>query len=309
MIRKVKTFAKLLTGRKMFHSFEETQTETHMMSMNGPYPCIPDLSEMVNSYKEGYEEMSSRIKEAEGALRKLKEERKSFQRDFQKTAGEMMQLYGVRRFEGDRYVTELKTDYKPEINSEAFDMELIEILEWLKEQLPEYIDVTFKPKLQVLKAIDRNELPGWCSMKPVTSISVRKIGSDKDYRWAEPIISIRKIGSGNESGMAEPMSGNTGLGPCTISELASRINASGIVRVYVDAVSVNRWLIHEGLIENDPVMGRSCKIPTALGQSLGITVREGKRKDGKSYKIPIYSPAAQQFIIDNLDGFIQFLGR
>ena len=255
--------------------------------MNGPYPCIPDLSEMVNSYKEGYEEMSSRIKEAEGALRKLKEERKSFQRDFQKTAGEMMQLYGVRRFEGDRYVTELKTDYKPEINSDAFDMELIEILEWLKEQLPEYIDVTFKPKIQVLKAIDRNELPGWCSMKPITSISIRKI----------------------RSGMAEPGPGNTGLGPCTVSELASRINASGILRGYADAVSINRWLIHEGLIENDPVMGRSCKIPTSLGQSLGITVREGKRKDGKSYKIPIYSPAAQQFIIDNLDGFIQFLGR
>ena len=299
MIRKVKTFAKLLTGRKMFHSFEETQTETHMMSMNGPYPCIPDMSEMVNSYKDGYEEMSSRIKEAEGALRKLKEERKSFQRDFQKTAGEMMQLYGVRRFEGDRYVTELKTDYKPEINSEAFDMELIEILEWLKEQLPEYIDVIFKPKIQVLKAIDRKELPGWCSMKPVTSISVRKI----------PIISIRKIRSGNESGMDETISGKAGPGTCTISELASRLNASGILRVYADAASVNRWLVHEGLIENDPVMGRSCKVPTAMGQSLGITVREGIRKDGKSYKIPIYSPAAQQFIIDNLDGLIQFLSR
>lgn len=309
MIRKVKTFAKLLTDRKMFHSFEETQTETHMMSMNGPYPCIPDMSEMVNSYKESYEEMSSRIKEAEGALRKLKEERKSFQRDFQKTAREMMQLYGVRRFEGDRYVTELKTDYKPEICTESFENEYVEIVEWLKDQLPEYVDIILKPKLSVLKTLDRKELPGWCSMKPVTSISVRKIGSDKDNRWAEPIISIRKIRSGNESGVDETVSGNAGPGPCTISELASRINASGIVRVYIDAVSVNRWLIHEGLIENDPIMGRSCKIPTALGQSLGITVREGKRKDGKSYKIPIYSPAAQQFIIDNLDGFIQFLGR
>lgn len=275
----------------MFHSFEETQTETHMMSMNGPYPCIPDMSEMVNSYKDGYEEISSRIKEAEGALRKLKEERKSFQRDFQKTAREMMQLYGVRRFEGDRYVTELKTDYKPEICTESFENEFVEIVEWLKDQLPEYVDIILKPKLSVLKTLDRKELPGWCSMK--SSIS----------------ISIRKIRSGNESGMAEPISDNTGFGPCTISELASRINASGIVRVYVDAVSVNRWLIHEGLIENDPVMGRNCKIPTVLGQSLGITVREGKRKDGKSYKIPIYSPAAQQFIIDNLDGFIQFLGR
>lgn len=291
MIRKVKTFAKLLTDRKMFHSFEETQIETHMMSMNGPYPCIPDMSEMVNSYKDGYEEMSSRIKEAEGALRKLKEERKSFQRDFQKTAREMMQLYGVRRFEGDRYVTELKTDYKPEICTESFENEFVEIVEWLKDQLPEYVDIILKPKLSVLKTLDRKELPGWCSMK--SSIS----------------ISIRKIRSCHESGMDETVSGNAGPGPCTISELASRINASGIVRVYADAVSVNRWLIHEGLIENDPVMGRSCKIPTVLGQSLGITVREGKRKDGKSYKIPIYSPAAQQFIIDNMDGFIQFLGR
>lgn len=277
--------------------------------MNGPYPCIPDMSEMVNSYKEDYEKISARIKEAEVALKKLKEERKAFQMDFQKTAEQMMNLYGVRKFEGNRYITELKTEYKPAINTELFNMELIEILEWLREQLPEYIDVTFKPKLQVLKTIDRKELPGWCSMKPVTSISVRKIGSDKDYRWAEPIISIRKIRSGNESGMDEPISDNTGFGPCTISELASRINVSGIVRVYVDAVSVNRWLIHEGLIENDPLMGRSCKVPTALGQSLGIAVREGKRKDGKSYKIPIYSPAAQQFIIDNLDGFIQFLSR
>lgn len=262
-----------------------------MMSMNGPYPCIPDMSEMVNSYKDGYEEISSRIKEAEGALRKLKEERKSFQREFQKTAGEMMKLYGVRRFEGDRYVTELKTDYKPEICTESFENEFVEIVEWLKDQLPEYVDIILKPKLSVLKTLDRKELPGWCSMKSSTSISIRKIRSCLD------------------SGMDETVSGNAGPGPCTISELASRINASGIMRVYADAVSVNRWLIHEGLIENDPVMGRSCKIPTALGQSLGITVREGTRKDGKSYKIPIYSPAAQQFIIDNLDGFIQFLGR
>ena len=258
-----------------------------MMLMNGPYPCIPDLSEMVNSYKEGYEDISSRIKEAEVALKKLKEERKSIQRDFQKAAEEMMRLYGVRKFEGDRYVTELKTEHKPEICTELFENEFVEIVEWLKDQLPEYVDIILKPKLTVLKSLGRKELPGWCSMKPITSISIRKI----------------------RSGMAETGPGNTGLGPCTVSELASRINASGILRVYADAVSVNRWLIHEGLIENDPVMGRSCKIPTALGQSIGITVREGKRKDGKSYKIPIYSPAAQQFIIDNLDGFIQFLGR
>ena len=145
-----------------------------MMSMNGPYPCIPDLLEMVNSYKEEYEEMSSRIKEAEGALKKLKAERRSFQRDFQKTAGEIMQMYGVRKFEGDRYVTELKTDYKPEICSESFECEFVEIVDWLKDQLPEYVDITLKPKLSVLRTMDRNDLPEWCSMKSSTSISIRK---------------------------------------------------------------------------------------------------------------------------------------
>lgn len=262
-----------------------------MMSMNGPYPCIPDLSEMVNSYKEGYEEMSSRIKEVEGTLKKLKEERKSFQRDFQKTAGEMMQMYGVRRLEGDRYVTELKTDYKPEICTEAFKNEFVEIEEWLKDQLPGYVDIILKPKLSVLKTMDRNDLPEWCSLQSSTSISIRKINRDTEHR------------------RMDASSGNTGIAPCTISELASRINASGILTKYADAVSINRWLIHEGLIENDSVMGRNCKIPTALGLSLGITIREGRRKDGRAYKIPIYSPAAQQFIIDNLDGFVEFVKR
>ena len=262
-----------------------------MMSMNGPYPCIPDLSEMVNSYKDGYEEISSRIKEAEGALKKLKAERRSFQRDFQKTAGEIMQMYGVRKFEGDRYVTELKTDYKPEICSESFECEFVEIVDWLKDQLPEYVDITLKPKLSVLRTMDRNDLPEWCSMKSSTSISIRKISRDTKYR------------------RVDASSGSTDIAPCTISELTSRINASGILGMHADAISINRWLVHEGLIENDPVMGRNCKIPTALGQSLGITVREGRRKDGRAYKIPIYSPAAQQFIIDNLDGFIEFQNR
>lgn len=262
-----------------------------MTSMNGPYPCVPDLSEMVNSYKEEYEEMSSRIREAEGALKKLKAERRSFRRDFQKTAGEIMQMYGVRKFEGDRYVTELKTDYKPEICSESFECEFVEIVDWLKGQLPEYVDVTLKPKLSVLRTMDTNDLPEWCSMKSSTSISIRKISSYKEHR------------------RVDASSGSTDIAPCTISELSSRINASGILGVHADAISINRWLVHEGLIENDPVMGRNCKIPTALGQSLGITVREGRRKDGRAYKIPIYSPAAQQFIIDNLDGFIEFQNR
>ena len=38
-------------------------------------------------------------------------------------------------------------------------------------------------------------------------------------------------------------------------------------------------------------------------------LREGQRKDGKTYRIPIYSSTALLFIIDNLDGFAEFLNR
>ena len=238
-----------------------------MMSMNGPYPCIPDISEMVNSYKEDYDKISARIKEAETALKKLKEERKSFQQDFHKTTEEVMRLYGVRKFEGDRYVTELVTEHKPEICTESFNMEFIEIVEWLRDQLPEYVDVSLKPKLAVLKTLDRKELPGWCEMKSSTRISIRKVNSTRNCRRIEGINNNARIMISDS--------------PCTISELASRINESGMLRGFADAVSINRWLLHEGLIENDPVMGRHCKIPTALGASFGIMVREGTRNDGK----------------------------
>ena len=263
-----------------------------MISMNGQYPCVPDLPEMVNSYKDGYDEISARIKEAENVLKKLKEERRLFQLDFLKTAEDMMHLYGLRRVEGNKFVTELVTEYKPYISKDGFEAEYKETLEWLKRQLPDYIEISLKPKLQVLKSMDMKELPEWCNMKSCTRLSIRKTKSPQRPERME----ITSENSGIIISRA----------PCTVSEIASRINAAGIMTGVADAVTINKWLIHEGLIENIPESGGRSKIPTASGESIGIGRREGQSKDGGTYIVPTYSQAAQQFIIDNIDGLIEF---
>lgn len=295
-----------------------------MMSLNGPFPCIPALSELVNNYKKDFEKISTKIKNAEAELRKLKDERNAFQREFQRSAQETMNLHGVRKFEGDKYVTELVTVEKPDICKTDFDREYKDILNRVRKELPDYVEVSLKPKLPVLKTMSGSKLPGWCHMISTTSISIRKIHRYVEYKGAERVGILR----GGESNVGEKSEGENGgvenrevefkAGdseimisevPCTVSEIASRINAAGMLTEPADAIAMNRWLVHEGVIENDPVLGRSCKIPTELGKSIGIMLREGKRNDGKAYRIPIYSSTAQLFIIDNLDGFAEFLNR
>lgn len=279
---------------------------------------------MVNNYKKDFEKISAKIKNAEAELRKLKDERNAFQMEFQKSAQETMNLHGVRKFEGDKYVTELVTAEKPDICKKDFDREYEDILNRVRKELPDYVEVSLKPKLPVLKTMSISKLPGWCHLESTTRISIRKIHRYVEYKGAERVGILR----GGESNVGEKSEGENGgvenrevefkAGdseimisevPCTVSEIASRINAAGMLTEPADAIAMNRWLVHEGVIENDPVLGRSCKIPTELGKSIGIMLREGKRNDGKAYRIPIYSSTAQLFIVDNLDGFAEFLNR
>ena len=290
-----------------------------MMSLNGPFPCIPALSEMVNNYKMDFEKISAKIKNAEEALRKLKEERNAFQREFQRNAKETMNLHGVRKFEGDKFITELVTVEKPDVCKKDFDMEYQDILNRMKNEVPEYVDILLKPKLAVLKTMSGSKLPGWCHMESTTSISIRKIHRGREYKGVEKVGVHRgdesRVGktSEEENREVEFKAGDSDItiseSPCTITEIAARINEAGMLSEPADAIAINRWLVYEGLIENDPVLGRSCKIPTALGEDVGIMLREGQRKDGKTYRIPIYSSTAQLFIVDNLDGFAEFLNR
>lgn len=295
-----------------------------MMSLNGPFPCIPALSEMVNNYKMDFEKISAKIKNAEEALRKLKEERNAFQREFQRNAKETMNLHGVRKFEGDKFITELVTVEKPDVCKKDFDTEYQDILNRMKKEVPEYVDILLKPKLAVLKTMSGSKLPGWCHMESTTTISIRKIPRYVEYKGIEKVNIHRcnesrgsesRVGktSEEENREVEFKAGDSDItiseSPCTITEIAARINEAGMLSEPADAIAINRWLVYEGLIENDPVLGRSCKIPTTLGEDVGIMLREGQRKDGKTYRIPIYSSTAQLFIIDNLDGFAEFLNR
>ncbi len=90
-----------------------------------------------------------------------------------------------------------------------------------------------------------------------------------------------------------------------LEQIYAPVKESGIKQI--TAVSVNRWLIASGLLEeiSDPSTNRKDKQPTAAGESLGISMTKGfDRRNSREYYSLIYNESAQMFIVENINRII-----
>lgn len=96
--------------------------------------------------------------------------------------------------------------------------------------------------------------------------------------------------------------------PASVSEITGHINsvleAAGCGRLKHRII--NDWLTQAGMLETrQRADGKMTRVPTEAGQEIGITAEERKSQYGVSYLAIAYSPAAQQFILDNLDAIVE----
>lgn len=94
--------------------------------------------------------------------------------------------------------------------------------------------------------------------------------------------------------------------PIPISEIARRINE--LIRpeemTKLSYRHILEWLIELGLLElSTDAAGKVVRKPTKSGEDLGIAVEQRQSPRGP-YTVVVYSKAAQEFILDNLDGAI-----
>lgn len=91
-----------------------------------------------------------------------------------------------------------------------------------------------------------------------------------------------------------------------VSEITKRINSliDAETMMLLKYQSITGWLLNAGFLTARPDYdGKMKKYPTEGGNRIGIQIehRIGIRGD---YDVIVYSPQAQQFIVDNLDGII-----
>ena len=67
----------------------------------------------------------------------------------------------------------------------------------------------------------------------------------------------------------------------------------------------NRWLLENGFLCEKEKMGKKWKYPTEKGVSIGI-VAESSRITGFEIPVPRFSPAAQEYLLENLDVIINY---
>lgn len=90
--------------------------------------------------------------------------------------------------------------------------------------------------------------------------------------------------------------------PIIISKFCSKINSviSSTNMAQLQATKITNWLLKKEILYIDvDSFGKKRKLPTSVGEQIGITVemRSGYRGD---YLVNLYSKEAQQFILDNL---------
>lgn len=72
-----------------------------------------------------------------------------------------------------------------------------------------------------------------------------------------------------------------------------------------NAVKVTNWLIAKGFLSKETTPdGKSRRVPTAAGRSLGMTTQMRHSPDGE-YLAIYYDANAQQFLLDNLCAILQ----
>ena len=71
------------------------------------------------------------------------------------------------------------------------------------------------------------------------------------------------------------------------------------------ATAFTNWLLEKGFLrKEDTADGKSNRIPTAAGQSIGLFTELRQGQYGE-YTAVYYNHAAQQFLLDNLDAILQ----
>ena len=98
--------------------------------------------------------------------------------------------------------------------------------------------------------------------------------------------------------------------PVGVKTLANRVTA---VLPYdmqrVGYTNISRWLEYIGALEiREQEDGSRKRLPTALGEELGIRILERTGPEGK-YQKNGYDEHAQQFITDNLESIMNYTGK
>lgn len=94
--------------------------------------------------------------------------------------------------------------------------------------------------------------------------------------------------------------------PIPITEIRERINSliDSDTMLQLKHKSIITWLLNVGILKEEPGFdGKMKKYPTEAGIGIGIQLEHRMGMRG-SYDVIVYSPQAQQFILDNLDGII-----
>ena len=95
--------------------------------------------------------------------------------------------------------------------------------------------------------------------------------------------------------------------PIPVSEIAKRINSlidSESVK-QLKYASITAFLMERGyLITHETRDGKTVKVPTESGKTIGITREERNGQNGP-YTVTLYNLAAQKFILDNIDSIIE----
>ena len=87
------------------------------------------------------------------------------------------------------------------------------------------------------------------------------------------------------------------------SRLAALINSQidEYTMKKLKGTTITYWLMKSGFLEEtEDSNGNICKLPTSEGDEIGITERDFDKPDGRKVWYAAYTPAAQQFIIDNI---------
>ena len=95
--------------------------------------------------------------------------------------------------------------------------------------------------------------------------------------------------------------------PIRITEFAdSLLQAVGAKNMKrLSAVKVTNWLTEKGFLAKEPTPdGKSRRVPTAAGKSLGMTTQLRQSPDGE-YLAIYYDANAQRFLLDNLYAILQ----
>ena len=96
-----------------------------------------------------------------------------------------------------------------------------------------------------------------------------------------------------------------GIGITTLAANINQVLPYDMQRVPFTAIS--NWLINIGALTwEEQEDGTRQRLATELGEEMGVKVSERRSVDGRKYKQNRYSAKAQRFIIDNLDGIMEF---